>query len=658
MSMADVTVEIAFGSDPTVAVADTTWTDVTGWVAELPGGAAELVRTQRGKQYELDEFQAGVCQVVLDNRDGRFSPDNESSPYWPDVKPMRRIRVRATNPVGGWEASWPDVWWGGGDQTVFSGFVDQWPQQWLSHAAAQVTVSASDGFKVLHNVGLPTSVYALEVSDDGPEHWWRLGESSGTTAADSGTADRLYDGTYVGSPTLGASGLIEHESDTAVEFDGVNDRITTASSPVPSGDMTVEFVVKPAALPAAGERAQIVAGPDPLNVDDNNNLLTGSDAIQVTVTDAGQLKAFWRSATSTSNQQSASGVLAAGRTTHVAVVVGSATITIYVDGSASSGSGSVTSDDVDDGRDGFVVAGADDSDSTVVDFNGTVDEIAIYSSALTSTRVVAHASAVDAPWNGDTSGQRVGRALDIADWPAADRDLDAGETTFQDGSFADDDTVLAFVQRAARSEYGPFYIGPDSTAQFIGRHNLLTEDRYATSQATFSDLPTGSQLPYTDLQLDPSSDATVVNDWTVQRKFGPAQNVQNSTSISTYFERSGSRTALMMDTDTEARAQAEWLLAHTKDPVTRIRKMTLEPAMDDDLWAQVLGRRLMDRVTVNYRIPGGGTVSKEVHIIGVEHRIGQGRWLTDWWLSPADTQSYLILDDATFGTLGANRLGY
>jgi hypothetical protein len=56
------------------------------------------VSVQRGTQRELQKVEAGTATVVLDNRDGRFTPFDVSSPYYPDVLPMRRMRIFAGPP--------------------------------------------------------------------------------------------------------------------------------------------------------------------------------------------------------------------------------------------------------------------------------------------------------------------------------------------------------------------------------------------------------------------------------------------------------------------------------------------------------------------------------------------------------------------------------
>src|SRR5688500_14316091 len=63
--------------------------------------------------------------------------------------------------------------------------------------------------------------YAAQVTADGPRAYWRLGETSGTTAADE-TAS-ASPGTYAGGVVLGVPASLAGDPDTAVRFDGVDD---------------------------------------------------------------------------------------------------------------------------------------------------------------------------------------------------------------------------------------------------------------------------------------------------------------------------------------------------------------------------------------------------------------------------------------------------
>lgn len=70
--------------------------------------------------------------------------------------------------------------------------------------------------------------YSADVLALSPLLYWRFGETSGTSAADSSGNGR--NGTYIGSPTLGTAGLLWQDADKSCTFDGVNDRVEIADA--------------------------------------------------------------------------------------------------------------------------------------------------------------------------------------------------------------------------------------------------------------------------------------------------------------------------------------------------------------------------------------------------------------------------------------------
>lgn len=87
----DVYVECAFDTDLSDDLyAQTGWTGITEFVRTLSGNL-------RGRSYELDQIQTGSMAIDLDNGDGRFTPDSIRSPYYPNVKASRRLRIRGKN---------------------------------------------------------------------------------------------------------------------------------------------------------------------------------------------------------------------------------------------------------------------------------------------------------------------------------------------------------------------------------------------------------------------------------------------------------------------------------------------------------------------------------------------------------------------------------
>ncbi len=67
------------------------------------------------------------------------------------------------------------------------------------------------------------ATYADAVAQDAPIAWYRMGEPSGTNAADEIGSN---DGTYGNTPTLGVAGALTGDSDTAITFNGTDEQIT------------------------------------------------------------------------------------------------------------------------------------------------------------------------------------------------------------------------------------------------------------------------------------------------------------------------------------------------------------------------------------------------------------------------------------------------
>lgn len=215
--------------------------------------------------------------------------------------------------------------------------------------------------------------YSAEVLADSPLLYWRLGDASGTTATDSSGNGRH--GTYGGSPTLGTTGLLTGDSDTAVSFDGVDDAATYSGTILTTAStVTVEAWAKAAA----------VANQDTLLEVSGTNVsvrwLIGPTAAQTfaIVNPAGSGQATI----------ALPAVISDGVRHHLVITYSDTTDTasVYVDGSlvaTGSISGTVTLSEVSLGR------RVDTTDPSVV----TIDEFAIYRTALSSTRVAAHYTA-------------------------------------------------------------------------------------------------------------------------------------------------------------------------------------------------------------------------------------------------------------------------
>lgn len=155
----NLTVEIAFDSGFATPEGDRTWTDISDYVE-----GASSVDITYGRADELSTPDPNTCSLTLDNRDGRFTPAKSSSPYFPDVKKGKPLRVTVT--------------YAGVDYIRFTGYVNEWPLVWPdgSSAASTVTISASSRRARLGQTAPLTSAIRAAYLATGPEAYWPLSD--------------------------------------------------------------------------------------------------------------------------------------------------------------------------------------------------------------------------------------------------------------------------------------------------------------------------------------------------------------------------------------------------------------------------------------------------------------------------------------------------
>ena len=79
------------------AVAGSNWTDISVYVSYTRG-----INISRGRQDNISVVQPSRCTISLMNDDGRFTPGNSASPYFPGVILGRRIQVNVKDELGAW----------------------------------------------------------------------------------------------------------------------------------------------------------------------------------------------------------------------------------------------------------------------------------------------------------------------------------------------------------------------------------------------------------------------------------------------------------------------------------------------------------------------------------------------------------------------------
>ena len=255
---------------------------------------------------------------------------------------------------------------------------------------------------------------------------------------------------------------------------------------------------------------------------------------------------------------------------------------------------------------------------------------------------------------GDSTGTRINQLLDQAQWPASQRSIDTGDTTCQaDPGTANRNYLDALQLIGDKTEYGALYLDRTGNVVFTSRTNL--GKKVANPNTNYADDGTGIYYQNIDLQQD---DILVVNDVTVQRLGGVAQQVTDATSINTYFRHAGVRSDILVQTDAEALNQAKMLLATRKDSTLRISGLQLnlfDPGQDTKIIAG-LNSEIFDSIQVTKSMPGNTTIVKELLIQGVNHDMTKRSFDTKIITAEPIIKSF-VLNDSQEGVLdGTNGL--
>lgn len=257
---------------------------------------------------------------------------------------------------------------------------------------------------------------------------------------------------------------------------------------------------------------------------------------------------------------------------------------------------------------------------------------------------------------GEDTGARINRVLDNIGWPTEERNVATGKTTVQGTDLSAN--AWAEICLTADTEIGEIYFDVDGKIVFRNRWGILTDTRSASSQATFGDAG-GGELSFTDIVLAADLQQTK-NLIRLSRVGGAQQTATDATSITEFRTRTWGRSDLLHQTDTEVADYAAYVLSLLKDYEVRIDQITVDPQADPaNLWPQVLGRKLGDRVTVKFTPPGGGArISRDVFIRGISHDIGTATWQTTFVFQDATKFAALIFDNLVTGKFDTGRFAF
>ncbi|MFL5901604.1 MAG: LamG-like jellyroll fold domain-containing protein, partial [Solirubrobacterales bacterium] len=426
---------------------------------------------------------SGVTQLRLSNDGSAWST------------PQAYTGKESTAQAIGWDLT--NVAYGGnnadGTKTVYVQFKDV-SGKW----------SASETDTILLDRGGGSSPYSNVVLSDGPSGYWRLGETSGTTASDAAGANP---GSYKNGALLGQASLLPADSaNRSVRFDGINDyvAIPSSSSLSPASKVSVEAWIKPNALPGAGNFASVASKPESYSLQFNGSRL------EFTIIQSGIRRRL----------QAPAGAIAVGQAYHVLGTYDGTTQRLYVNGAEVAGTpltGGIAAN-----SNALNIASWNGGSEP---FNGTIDDLAVYTNALSAARVAAHYQAAlggppPDPTVKDPSGLEAGAVSDTRiDLKWVDNSTNEGEFLIQrdtSAGFGSPTTMGAWANSTTFSDTG---LLPSTTYYYrVRARNATDSSGYSNTASATTQAPPPVK--------DPSNlAATAVSDTRIDLKW-----VDNSTN--------------------------------------------------------------------------------------------------------------------------------
>lgn len=522
--------EVAFNAGYATAAASRTWTDITSYVVLSDG-----VDIQFGGRDPLTTTEPNTLSLTLDNRDGRFTPERSSSPYYPNVKLYRPIRVTATLP----DAS---------TSTRFLGYVTEWPTSWPdgSDAYSAVTLTAVSRMARLGSTTSLRSMREHEVLLDTPLVYYTLGDASGSTTASDTSGNGVDPARTVGSGTdvvfgnatgPGSDGL------TAATFAG-GKFLTTGYAGTAAG--TAECWFLRSGIPASTESLLYVSG---------SGLWTFS-----LNPGTGRVSCGGGAVSSSAN-------LCDGSWHHLVFVDdGASARQLFVDGVLDStaviGFGMTLSNPSIGGNN----AGNPYNETPL---SGSIAHVAVYSQALSPTRIASHfavgaGTLPDRALDEESTSARLIRIAGYAGVPTTE--INGSGLTVVGSQDTTGKTVLDALRDVEATEAGVLYDERDGTLTMTARSS-----RYSATSAFTLDV--SSQQIGPDLQPTYDS-ARLLNSVSVN---GPSASARyfNQTSINDYGAATGSGDTLATDGD-EPLMLAGWKVNAYSQPSTRVSSLTVD----------------------------------------------------------------------------------
>lgn len=322
------------------------------------------LRTLETREQSLQAWQAPTLINSWANSGGAYA----TAGYWKDPWGVVHLRGRITG--GAYPSNaflLPAEYWPEGLSSFYT------PTAGIVQVMLSGAVNVASGSSPLSLDGISfrafDHAYAREVLADGPVGYWKLGEQIVAVAVDSSGNGNT--GTYTGGVTLAQTGALTGDADTAALFDGTTGYVTVPNAAV--AGITTQVTVEAWIYPTSDATYQVIAS--------DVNSPTFSEGWEL-VNSSGVLRVIFRTPTT----QIISGTLTLNAWNYCVMTYDGSSVRLYLNAAEVAGS-PIARTATAASTQPFKI-GAREGPSSY--FVGRIDEVAIYPTALSAARILAH----------------------------------------------------------------------------------------------------------------------------------------------------------------------------------------------------------------------------------------------------------------------------
>ena len=261
----------------------------------------------------------------------------------------------------------------------------------------------------------------------------------------------------------------------------------------------------------------------------------------------------------------------------------------------------------------------------------------------------------------ELSGARITRILDLPEvaWPIEKRSIDTGNSVLSDVEIAEGTQAVSYLQLIATSEAGEVFVSKDDKFVFKSRNSasnvidLIFTDEASTPGYTsipFAELGVvyGSEQLYNRIILTNNQpafpDEAIAEDAESQLIFGPRSYTVNG---------------LLNNDPLELQYLAQFLLERFKNPQYRFNSLSvildiLSESQQNEVLDLEIGNVVQVRFTPSNIPPA---IDQYCRVIGISQDWSNNQKRVTLSLERLDSGLF-ALDDAVFGVLDNNRIGY